>query len=432
MFKSFSIILLQFSFFLFTYNNSYSQAHWDTLAQFDAGIEDLEVFDGKLFITGGFFNVDGQSSWGSAYFDGNDIVRQTNTYTGSGIRNMALYNNELYSESGIFYSSSIGVSKWDGTKWIDGGGSNYGASAICAHNNYLYVAQQDGVFRRIDANGSSETLFTFGNIDIFCMASYDGKLVLGGDFDEIEGVQAKNIISWDGSNWQPLGDGVNNDVFTFEVDDNILYAGGRFSLAEGDSVFGVAKWNGTDWQSIDGINTNGSKWNRIQEIKVFGNNVLVSGKIIKLNGQEGHDLFLWNGSTWNTLNLDSLDLGIAAIEVYDNHLYVGSFNWTDSYLLRLDSVFNDPNSTSIATDLELEFVRVYPNPTSNLLSIDFGQIESGALAEVYSINGSLIEHFFVKSASESLNVKNYANGVYMIKVNDQGKTITRTKFVVSH
>ncbi|MCO6436111.1 MAG: hypothetical protein J5J06_03395 [Phycisphaerae bacterium] len=62
-------------------------------------------------------------------------------------------------------------------------------------------------------------------------------LVLGGEFSVVGKTVANNIAAWDGSNWSPLGTGMNDAVRAFTVFDDgsgpALYAGGEFTTAGG-------------------------------------------------------------------------------------------------------------------------------------------------------------------------------------------------------
>ena len=69
---------------------------------------------------------------------------------------------------------------------------------------------------------------------------------------------------------------------------------------------------------------------------------------------------------------------------------------------------------------------VYPNPaTSGEVKI---QVNSEAEVSVFNTVGQLIDSFVVDGI-KSINVNNYASGVYFIKA-DNGSNVTTQKFVV--
>ncbi len=68
----------------------------------------------------------------------------------------------------------------------------------------------------------------------------------------------------------------------------------------------------------------------------------------------------------------------------------------------------------LATDINIS---VYPNPTTNLLMIDFLTSEGlGNVITVTDINGKTLQQAEVTTDREQLNFSDYANGVYFISV----------------
>ena len=62
-----------------------------------------------------------------------------------------------------------------------------------------------------------------------------------------------HIAKWNGTNWLPLGSGMNSNVYALALDNsNNLYAGGQFTIAGGSNASCVAKWNGTNWTQQQG------------------------------------------------------------------------------------------------------------------------------------------------------------------------------------
>ena len=71
-------------------------------------------------------------------------------------------------------------------------------------------------------------------------------------------------------------------------------------------------------------------------------------------------------------------------------------------------------------------MNVYPNPASNgEVKV---QVNTVSEVSVYNAVGQLVESFIVDGV-KSINVNNYASGVYFIKA-DNGNNVTTQKFVV--
>lgn len=76
-------------------------------------------------------------------------------------------------------------------------------------------------------------------------------LCIGGSFEAVNAIPARNIACWDGSSWHALGDGVNERVNALAFDpDGELYAVGYFTEAGGLSADHAARWDGERWHTL--------------------------------------------------------------------------------------------------------------------------------------------------------------------------------------
>ncbi|MFZ9848817.1 MAG: T9SS type A sorting domain-containing protein, partial [Flavobacteriales bacterium] len=73
-------------------------------------------------------------------------------------------------------------------------------------------------------------------------------------------------------------------------------------------------------------------------------------------------------------------------------------------------------------------ISLFPNPTSEQLTINLGSLENSML-KVYSINGALMSIQNAVSGSTSVDVSSNASGVYFTEVSNNSQTF-RNKFVV--
>lgn len=74
----------------------------------------------------------------------------------------------------------------------------------------------------------------------------------------------------------------------------------------------------------------------------------------------------------------------------------------------------------------LEGVWVYPNPTANVLNV---KCPAGTKMEVYNILGAKVKTQNSVQKNAALNVSGLASGLYVVKLNSEGKTATK-KFQV--
>jgi len=90
---------------------------------------------------------------------------------------------------------------------------------------------------------SPPTLGVGGEMDYFVKAltASDGKSIADGDF-------SISIAPWNGTIWQPVGNGMDNAVFAPTVSNGHLIAGRYFAIAGGAGTDSLANWNSTTWQ----------------------------------------------------------------------------------------------------------------------------------------------------------------------------------------
>lgn len=197
----------------------------------------------------------------------------------------ALYVGGMHGGAGGI--SSPGIVKWDGTSWSSVGGG---------------VGGTDPTVRALrvfdDGNGAA--------------------LYVGGTFNEAGGVSASRIAKWDGVTWSPLGDGLPAWVTSLEVFDDgtgpSLYAGGKFSESDAGGQPGmnyIAKWNGSSWEPLG----NGTNHN-VYFMEVFddgrGSALYASGGFTAADGMTAHTIARW-GCTPAFLAL-SIDLPSYCVE----------------------------------------------------------------------------------------------------------------------
>ena len=72
------------------------------------------------------------------------------------------------------------------------------------------------------------------------------------------------------------------------------------------------------------------------------------------------------------------------------------------------------------TRFETIDVQVYPNPVSDILTIQSANILSSV--ELYSINGRLV---FKQNNVNSIDMRDYSNGMYLLKITSEGQSITK-------
>lgn len=230
------------------------------------------------------------------------------------------------------------IARWDGDQWHalgDGLSSTTWPREIVIddESNRVYViggfnqagvvavkqiAQWDGANWSAVGTGEgpyNDTMEGWLNTGVI----YKGQLIVGGDFDHIDGVAANNIAAWNGSTWLPLDQGIGKpdwedkfsaegSVTTLNVDEakDVLYAGGDFALAGQVQANSIAAWNGTAWSALGGGITQkegGSdpQPGLVAAVYAFNGKVYAGGLFNRADGAAANNIAYWNGSAWAAL-----------------------------------------------------------------------------------------------------------------------------------
>lgn len=132
--------------------------------------------------------------------------------------------------------------------------------------------------------------------------------------------------------------------------------------------------------------------------------------------------------------------GFRFMSTLNTHFGLGSENTIDSIIIywpsgTIDNIEN-PNiniahnivegqSLSV-TDFEISDLSIYPNPVKNVINIKTNSNIKNKIASVFDINGKRVLN--KKIQENILNVDNLQSGVYILRIESQGKSISR-KFI---
>jgi len=245
---------------------------------------------------------------------------------------LAVYKNELYVAGLISSAGGVSVNniaKWNGVNWSAvNEGVNGTVQSLQVYQNELYVAvQSSGVAVNFCTKWNGFNWSVVGNEfnnTIFELTSYDNGLYAGGRFDSVGGTAVKYISVLNGSNWLPVGTGLDSiglfGVTALTVFNNELYAGGDFIKAGGLNVNRIAKWDGANWSSVG----NGMD-NNIQALGIYNNSLIAGGWFRHAGGAAVNYIARWDGSSWSDYGtgISSTNIYVFAFVVYDNVLYTG-------------------------------------------------------------------------------------------------------------
>lgn len=177
---------------------------------------------------------------------------------------------------------------------------------------------------------------------IYALASFNGELIVSGNFSRAGDRQVNHIVRYDGQNWLPMGPeqspGTDGSVSDLRVWNGSLIAGGWFSSAGGQEHSGLARWNGLQWEPFSaagGVDEDEG----VSVIEVIGESLYVGGNFDSIGGQPIAGVARWNGEQWQGYAGSEEDLSgwsVRALAEFNGDLIAAG---TLSHIG--DKVFND-------------------------------------------------------------------------------------------
>ena len=79
-------------------------------------------------------------------------------------------------------------------------------------------------------------------------------------------------------------------------------------------------------------------------------------------------------------------------------------------------------TSSAVTAQELSEIRIYPNPTNGLLTLDLGQISEGTVMLI-DLQGRVIRSINVKSSISSIDLSDLPAAMYFLRISSQTETL---------
>lgn len=266
----------------------------------------LAAADGGILVGGRRLSSNGRQLGNLSKFDGSDwtpvaapslvSVSMLRRHPDGGVI-LGGELSEISTDTALFVSDGDG---WQGipvppgfatnSLFVDASGTFYGWTSSNPH----ILLRRDGStwspFLTLAAGGNRR----FTSI----IQTSHGRLVAGGNFIQISGVDFGNLAEWTGSEWKPLSQtfaGVNGEVRSLiALPGGGFIASGSFTFAGDLSVRNIARWDGTQWHTLSEGITSGA----------FDMDSLPNGDLLAAGGFEAfgnasvRNLARWDGSAW--------------------------------------------------------------------------------------------------------------------------------------
>jgi len=148
------------------------------------------------------------------------------------------------------------------------------------------------------------------------MTVYQGRLIVGGFFSRIGGVNAGNIAAWDGAKWEPIGPEVQGAARLPAVLALTVFKGHLIACADwNDLGSAVTQWDGVSWSALGALRS-------ARCLGTVGDEALFAGGGPWQPGWGSEGVARWDGQDWQPLGAA---LNVRALVGHAQHLYAGGF-----------------------------------------------------------------------------------------------------------
>ena len=373
-------------------------AKWDgsSWAPLGSGVDQpvhaLEIINGELYVGGEFLNAGGNPATRIAKYNG-----LTWTALGAGlggsVNAIAEYNGEIYA------GGLDGLKKWDGLAWSNVGSGIGGAGAFVTTLKVL-----------------------------------NGELWVGGSFATAGGLTANGIASWDGISWSiPGGSGLNSSgiVYAMELYNGLFFIGGDFTSVGGTSASCLAYCDGSYWYNVNSSISGGLPGTNpsVNALTFLGTNLIIGGNFDHIDGTPVNYLASYDANTFSEVD-NGTDAPVLSLDNNDGNLVVGGqFLYAGGNGVNHIAEWGMP--TAIKDLMQGNKILIYPNPSSDYLTIEFKRTIINGKIEILNLLGEIIstENIFSLSKKE-INIHNIPKGLYFVKVDDGDENFSE-KIVVN-
>ena len=165
--------------------------------------------------------------------------------------------------------------------------------------------------------------------EIFAMDFYNSQLYAGGAFTVAGNRSVNNLVSWNGSEWRPVGsgalNGVNGFIYALDADDGLLFIGGQFDTAGTIPSRNIAFYDiqAKSWHDMGGV-TSSTGAAFVSSIIVDGDKVYVGGTFDRAGNVSAKNIAVYSRAAeqWRALG-SGTEGNVNAIAIGPDGIYVG-------------------------------------------------------------------------------------------------------------
>ncbi|MFU8833000.1 MAG: hypothetical protein ACNA7J_12720, partial [Wenzhouxiangella sp.] len=302
---------------------------------------DMDYAAGRLVVTGGFNSVDGVTARRVAIWDGENwsatvdesafsgfgstiLADANDIYIGGSFSVIGTFSPGNFPDEGVF-ANRIAHFNGAAQEWQamgDGQGDNVSGAVqgMTEFGGELWVVGNfqaagrtpisSGLARWDGSNWQAAPGDTIPCGVITRLASgIDNQLFAQTSCNRSSGIDWYRTARFDGTDWQPLDQGLGFSIFDITVDavTGDAYYAGSFTHTFGENAVAVnriARWDGISWSPVgegeeNGVaSTNSLYFTSVDSVAAYNGNVMVRGFFDRAGTAEVDRLALWDGNAW--------------------------------------------------------------------------------------------------------------------------------------
>jgi uncharacterized delta-60 repeat protein len=282
---------------------------------------------------------------------------------------------------------------------------------------------------RVNSDGTLDTSFNPGtgttNGVVTITIQNDGKIIIGGDFTSYNGTARNNIA-------RIMIGGCIVPIVNISPSINSLAIGSNAVFIATTGISTSFQWqsnsNNMGWMDIpNNLSYSGSSTNSL-----IINNIQVSSHLQPFRVIASSNNCI---DTSNIAIIQVIDTCINTQVIYDTlTTTVTIFDTLTTYFSVTDTLIINTTITDINQSSSSNTIKIFPNPTNDYITIDYGNFPSliGYQLKIENLQGQLVFQTNIIQQSDYLNLTSWGgNGLYFVHIIDpQGNTIDFRKIVL--
>lgn len=209
-------------------------------------------------------------------------------------------------------------------------------------NDELYI-----IHRIVDSDSTSIALSKWDGTSLTTLSTftckraiahavvYQGSIYISGMFTSVNDIAGTGgLARWDGTGWSavaanpfyiPVGRAWTlqwDQIFAMRVYKDELIVSGAFLDNNNGEFEGIFGWNGATWRKIAETPRASNDSLQVTAFAEWRGDLYVGGYFSRIGGVEAHGVARWDGTTWSSLGNDTENLRrVLALIVYQDRLY---------------------------------------------------------------------------------------------------------------